>query len=1275
MKSIARSLVFFMVFSTMSAISFGQEIDLGMFDQYKWDKNWAVADADKIAPDTYPNADTIMVCDRTVDYYQADASYVTWMDTYEKVLTEKGKRSKQVVSLPYNETYSSWDVSLLEIIKPDGTSTVIDIASRSKEMIDRSQMSMNIYDPAQKILQIGLSGVEIGDVIHMTAASKQHKPRAKGIWCGFQTFESDSPIRNFVYEIHECPELPLRLIQIKDPVDGTVTASTRQENGRKVYRWEVKNVPQIFVEPSMPAYYTVTQRLLVSTASDWKEVSRWYYGLCEPYLAPNDDMKAKVQELIADCTTRQEKIEAVFKFVSQEIRYLGIIPEGEDEAPGYQPHYVTQTFENRHGVCRDKAALLATMLRLAGFEAFPVLIKSGPKMDMEVPLPYFNHAITSVLNDDGSYTLMDSTDENTKELFPAYLCDMSYLVARPEGEVLKVSDIVPAEENLMLVDTVGKITAQGTLEASCHLQFNGINDNIYRSYFARANQEERRKFFESVIKGAVAGATLGDCKIQPADMLDTTKPLDVELGFTAENVLIGQGDTIMVPTISLDRSVGMANFVLRGTGLEKRRFPMQTRYACGVKQTMEIELDPSIGKAVSIPAYDKINDDIITLDREYQFNDGKITGQGTFFIKLTEVDPEQYLALKEHLRTMEYNDRKMTVFARPSEEATADVVYNNVEHDYVLTDNGSWTETVTVKELIKTYSGKKSNAELQLNYNEAWESIELLEARVTNGDKVKEITKDEINIMDAGWVASAPRYPASKTMVASLPGVEIGSVIEYKYRRTVTGMPFFAMSEVFASQDPIKHKTVTISMPEKLKCHLLVDDNGVTEADVDGDKKITRDESIADGIVTYTFTADDLALIPREDSMAPAFSYMPVVMISTGDWKDYSHNFKKCLDKAVSGQKNVKAKARELVKSVKGRKEKAIVIRDFVARNIRRVGPGAGAITNDAVTDADITLADGYGNSTDSAIVLYAMAKAAGLSPEFILGGYTSRVEALCQVQLDYSGASLFGAVLVRVKIDGDYVYLNDTDQYDHLGVTGYDDCPVIELSKGRITELDLADDLESRSYQEYNISISTDGDADFMVSTSVQGASYGSRKRMFVEMMPENRDRYVQQLVTSVSQGATLTEELQTSYDSYPGVEKFTVAVDKYAVCDGDSIYFEIPNGLPVLGLSADEHESPYYIHGPLEKEVKVHVELPAGYSELLMAPESNIWQLPCNAGTISIEVISNEGTSLDIIEKVSLNDAIIAPEYYGQLLEIDRQISHKDMEMILVRKPVSAN
>ncbi len=110
---------------------------------------------------------------------------------------------------------------------------------------------------------------------------------------------------------------------------------------------------------------------------------------------------------------------------------------------------MSMTFERKAGICRDKAALLVAMLRIAGFESYPVLIMNGPKKDAEVPQPFFNHAISCVRNPDGTYLLMDATDENTKELCPAYLNDQSYVVASQKGETLHTSPIIPAEQNMV----------------------------------------------------------------------------------------------------------------------------------------------------------------------------------------------------------------------------------------------------------------------------------------------------------------------------------------------------------------------------------------------------------------------------------------------------------------------------------------------------------------------------------------------------------------------------------------------------------------------------------------------------------------------------------------------------------------------------------------------------------------------------------------------------------------------------------------------------------
>ena len=71
---------------------------------------------------------------------------------------------------------------------------------------------------------------------------------------------------------------------------------------------------------------------------------------------------------------------------------------------------------------------------------------------------------------------------------------------------------------------------------------------------------------------------------------------------------------------------------------------------------------------------------------------------------------------------------------------------------------------------ILTYDGKKGSAELKFSYHPSWKKVEILSATVSNANgKVSSLTAKEINVMDSGWAASAPRYPAGKTLVANLP--------------------------------------------------------------------------------------------------------------------------------------------------------------------------------------------------------------------------------------------------------------------------------------------------------------------------------------------------------------------------------------------------------------------------------------------------------------------------------------------------------------------------
>src|SRR2546430_10997895 len=134
---------------------------------------WAFLDSKKvleaaaaITPAKYPDSDAATVEKKMVRVYRADGTGECQDESFVKVLTEKGKRGNRSLRLDYMLPYSTAEAIKLEVIKPNGDSVAVDIPANSKEMIDDSQMGMNIYDPNSKILRVNIPKGENGEVVH-----------------------------------------------------------------------------------------------------------------------------------------------------------------------------------------------------------------------------------------------------------------------------------------------------------------------------------------------------------------------------------------------------------------------------------------------------------------------------------------------------------------------------------------------------------------------------------------------------------------------------------------------------------------------------------------------------------------------------------------------------------------------------------------------------------------------------------------------------------------------------------------------------------------------------------------------------------------------------------------------------------------------------------------------------------------------------------------------------------------------------------------------------
>jgi transglutaminase-like putative cysteine protease len=1224
----------------------------------------------------YPDCDDATVEERSVRVYHADGTAEAQDENFVKVLTEKGKRSNRTLEMGFQLPYNNVEVTQLEVIKPDGSVEPVDVAANSKETIDDSQMSMNIYDPNSRVLRVNLPKVEIGDIVHSVVRFTTLRSILPGEYTEITLFERPGYIRHIAYEVHAPKARPLKCIKVRDEIKGTLTSAKHPgAAGETVYLWEAHNVPRMFDEPGMPSYERVLQRLLVSTLPDWPAVSKWYWELSKPHLdATTPELKQQVAELTAGATNDLEKVKALFFFVSKKIRYMGLTPE--KDRPGFEPHDVCLTFDKKYGVCRDKAALLVAMMRTAGLNAYPVLINVGTKRDADVPDPGFNHAIAGVELKKGEYILMDPTDENTRDLLPDYDRDQSFLVCRPEGEKLKTSPIRPPENNLMRVKTTGTLDAAGRLTAKTELWFDGVNDNAYRNAFAKMKPDDQRRFFERNLKIALPGAKLTSLKLMPADMLDMSSSLGAVIEFTADGMIATGSGKAVVSLPWVGKNFGIINFILGGTGLEQRKYPLKTEIACGLQETVALELAPDFTGAVSMPKCEPVNDKSLGYQETVAFKNQRLDASRELKLKIVEFSPAQYLKLKQTLELLEYDARKTPVLAlagstvvsaestvatRPVPPVDSNAEILDAHKTLAVQDAHTATYTVKYSKRIRTYLGKKREAEVKIEFNPACQEAKFIRGVViSKTGQRQEISPDEINVMDAGWNASAKRYTGGKILVANLPGVEIGSTIEVEFAITSKGRAFLSGYESFQFPDALDAKVFELTAPAEL----------AVQSHVSGAPEIVQAETTTtNGSQLSRWTAAKVKALPAETQLPPEWVYAAGVGYFIGDASAYWKELNRVMTDRAHQNTRAAALAKELTGSAKTKVEAVKAIRDYISKSIRVAGPTFTELPLTELSAADTTLADGYGHLADRAILFHAMLSAAGLAPEFVMASALPPIVGITNVTASLPLPQNFDAPLVRVTVDGETYYLNDTDQYAQIGSTQYDDRLAVALATQAFETVKAAKDCAGKTDTFYSLTLGDNGKARIGIRCQYFGTDYNAKNKFFSELPPEEKNRYFQEVVSGVAQGARPIGGLTTKFDGYPGVEEFTVEIDHYCVVDGKNLYFDLPFTPSLFATGADQRTLPLYQAGLSDNTVHAHIQLPPVFQHLVIAPGEEQLELPAGAGSAVVQRSDSPG-QFDITYRLQTAPAIISAGDYPSVLKLESTLGKKSARVFLLEQ-----
>jgi Domain of Unknown Function with PDB structure (DUF3857)/Transglutaminase-like superfamily len=269
-------------------------------------------------------------------------------------------------------------------------------------------------------------------------------------------------------------------IDFKEEIKGNNKTYTWSVNNMKGFQGEAQSESVLYYLPHIILYIKnyEDKGKTNNVLNDVSDLYQWYSTLVDSIDENNlEKVHTIAEDITKSLSTKQEKAEAIFNWVQNNITYVAF----EDGLGGFIPRSASSVCDKRYGDCKDMANLLYEMLNHIGIESYRTWIgtRDRPYSYWEVPTPMVdNHMITTVIIQNDTIFL-DATDSyvpygmpsaftQTKEALLGIDKDSFKVIKVPVQDMNKsvseVNSIITIENNLVKVDETRFLTGYEKVE-------------------------------------------------------------------------------------------------------------------------------------------------------------------------------------------------------------------------------------------------------------------------------------------------------------------------------------------------------------------------------------------------------------------------------------------------------------------------------------------------------------------------------------------------------------------------------------------------------------------------------------------------------------------------------------------------------------------------------------------------------------------------------------------------------------------------------------------
>jgi hypothetical protein len=542
--------------------------------------------------------------------------------------------------------------------------------------------------------------------------------------------------------------------------------------------------------------------------------------------------------------------------------------------------------------------------------------------------------------------------------------------------------------------------------------------------------------------------------------------------------------------------------------------------------------------------------------------------------------------------------------AAPSAESypDADIIYlldENIEE--VLSDGSCKSTTHQVFKILRE-SGKE-DADSQISYDSRTETLSMMYARtITPDGEIIPLKKNAMAVITP--YSEFPDYSDYKELTFSMPGVEVGCIIDYKY--VIEQKPIidgeFASSFFVQWEDPVLLSRYKVITPDHMDLRYLL---------LNPLRDVPRSPDVihSKGKKIYLWEHKNIPQVQvlDEEDIPPMEEIAFNIWVTTMDsWEPFFRWWRKQAEGKTEPNEAIKKKVAELIQDLPRARDRMEALFDYVKRTVRYVSidlDQAGYVPE----SASEVFENKYGDCKDKSTLLISMLKEAGIAAYYVL----IPTHDVANLVRDFPDPFQFDHCIVAAETkegcqfldptaeDHPFDYLPDDDQ--NRGVVIFEDPEAV------FSTTPLAEPEENTVCFRQEIEIGSDGAIRVNQSCSASGSKEATLRSFFIHSSPTEIRESLHQLISETSPRAKLLSYTHSDPLDFKGpfVWEMTYTVSDYCVRAADLLIFQVPN-IEAECLGADKEErqyaTPYEPKSYGKKEAQFSV--PEGY-EIYYLPE----------------------------------------------------------------------